>query len=104
MRLALDEILALGAVERAVFLQCISNNVAGRLMGNALWSVVPLERVLARAGLDPAATTILAHGSDGYTRGFQQTGDMCAQIRKGGNSHAKWSNSSASGWRCRGRA
>ena len=42
-----------------VTLACVSNEVGGDLVGNALWSGVPLADLLDRAGPQPEATQIV---------------------------------------------
>ena len=46
--LTYDEILALPQEEHAITLSCVSNEIGGELVGNAVWTGVPL-RVLLRA-------------------------------------------------------
>jgi DMSO/TMAO reductase YedYZ molybdopterin-dependent catalytic subunit len=41
--------------------------VGGDLIGNAKWKAVRVRDVLARAGVQPGATTIIWHAADGYT-------------------------------------
>jgi DMSO/TMAO reductase YedYZ molybdopterin-dependent catalytic subunit len=48
-------------------LTCISNPVGGPLISTAVWTGAPLAEVLNHIGLDPQATTVVFHGSDGYT-------------------------------------
>ena len=65
-----DALLAEEAVAVPVTIACVSNQIGGDLVGTAIWQGVPLERVLARAGVDPAATQIIGHSSDGFTAGM----------------------------------
>lgn len=65
-----DALLAEDAVAIPVTIACVSNQIGGDLVGTAIWQGVPLERVLARAGVDPAATQIVGHSSDGFTAGM----------------------------------
>jgi len=53
-----------------VTLACVSNTVGGDLIGNTLWTGVHLKEVLARAGVQPAATQIVGRSVDGFTVGF----------------------------------
>ncbi len=65
-----DELLALDAVEEVVTLQCVSNEVGGDLVGNAVWQGVPLSVLLDRAGVQPGATQIVGRSVDRFTAGF----------------------------------
>jgi DMSO/TMAO reductase YedYZ molybdopterin-dependent catalytic subunit len=65
-----DELLALDAVEETVTLQCVSNEIGGSLVGNAVWQGVPLEVLLDRAGVQPAATQVVGRSLDDWTAGF----------------------------------
>ncbi len=49
---------------------CVSNEVGGDLVGNALWSGVRLKELLDRAGISPEATQIVGRAVDGFTVGF----------------------------------
>ena len=49
---------------------CVSNEVGGDLVGNALWSGVRLKELLERAEISPAATQIVGRAVDGFTVGF----------------------------------
>ena len=51
-------------------LSCVSNEVGGNLVGNALWQGVPLRTLLDRAGVQPGATQIVGRSVDGFTAGF----------------------------------
>lgn len=68
--LSYDELLALDSIEVPVTLQCVSNEVGGHLVGNAVWQGVPLADLLDRAGLQPAATQVIGRSVDGFTAGF----------------------------------
>jgi DMSO/TMAO reductase YedYZ molybdopterin-dependent catalytic subunit len=65
-----EDLLALPMVERTVTLSCVSNEVGGRLVGNAVWQGVPLTDLLDRAGVRPDATQIVGRSVDGFTAGF----------------------------------
>ncbi|MFL6214322.1 MAG: molybdopterin-dependent oxidoreductase [Blastocatellia bacterium] len=67
MTLTYDEIKTLPTVEQYATLCCISNEVGGDLIGNALWRGVRLKDLLQRAGLKPGVVDIALHASDGYT-------------------------------------
>lgn len=68
--LTYDEVLAMPLVEQYVTIACVSNEVGGNLVGNALWRGVRLKELLERAGVDPAATQIVGRSVDGFTVGF----------------------------------
>ena len=65
-----DELVELGLEEHWTTLCCVSNEVGGNLIGNALWSGVPLEKVLTEAGVQLEATQIVGRSVDGWTAGF----------------------------------
>jgi DMSO/TMAO reductase YedYZ molybdopterin-dependent catalytic subunit len=69
-RLDYDELLALPQLEAYVTLACVSNEVGGELVGNALWQGVPLRDLLARARPRREATQVLGRSVDGFTAGF----------------------------------
>ncbi len=70
LSITFDELLAMDAVEAAVTLQCVSNEIGGDLVGNAVWQGVPLQVLLDRAGVDPAATHVVGRSVDRWTAGF----------------------------------
>jgi DMSO/TMAO reductase YedYZ molybdopterin-dependent catalytic subunit len=68
--IAYDELLSLASEERAVTLQCVSNEIGGSLVGNAVWQGVPLDVLLDRAGVQQGATQIVGRSVDRWTAGF----------------------------------
>jgi DMSO/TMAO reductase YedYZ molybdopterin-dependent catalytic subunit len=62
-----DEIKSLPSIEQYATLACISNEVGGDLIGNALWRGVRLKDLLAEAGLKPGVVDIVLRASDDYT-------------------------------------
>jgi len=56
--------------QQYVTIQCVSNEVGGDLVGNALWTGVKLRDVLAAAGVQAGATQIVGRSVDGFTAGF----------------------------------
>jgi DMSO/TMAO reductase YedYZ molybdopterin-dependent catalytic subunit len=70
LELTHDELLELPLVERYITLACVSNEVGGSLIGNALWLGHPLAQLLERAGVDPAADQVVGRSVDGFTVGF----------------------------------
>ncbi len=65
-----DELLALESVVEPVTLQCVSNEIGGDLVGNAVWQGVPLTELLDRARVRPDGTQVLGRSVDGFTAGF----------------------------------
>jgi DMSO/TMAO reductase YedYZ molybdopterin-dependent catalytic subunit len=53
-----------------VTLSCVSNEVGGNLVGNAVWRGVPLVELLDEAGVRPEATQIASRSVDGWSCGF----------------------------------
>jgi DMSO/TMAO reductase YedYZ molybdopterin-dependent catalytic subunit len=68
--LTYDELLQLDLHEQYVTIACVSNEVGGDLVGNALWTGVRLKELLDRAGVQPGATQIVGRAVDGFTAGF----------------------------------
>lgn len=65
-----EELLSLDSVEEVVTLQCVSNEVGGDLVGNAIWQGVPLRTLLDRAGVRRSAEQVFSTSVDGWTCGF----------------------------------
>jgi DMSO/TMAO reductase YedYZ molybdopterin-dependent catalytic subunit len=70
IELTFADLLRRPLVERAITLSCVSNEVGGDLVGNALWSGVPLTDLLDLAGTSAEATQIVGRSVDGWTAGF----------------------------------
>jgi DMSO/TMAO reductase YedYZ molybdopterin-dependent catalytic subunit len=70
IELSFEELLGMRQIRQYVTLQCVSNEVGGDLVGNALWSGVALTDLLELAGADPDATQIVGRSVDGWTGGF----------------------------------
>ncbi len=68
--LTFDEILAMDLVDEELTIACVSNEVGDDLIGNAVWTGVPLLDVLDRAGIQPGATQVAQRSVDGWTCGF----------------------------------
>jgi DMSO/TMAO reductase YedYZ molybdopterin-dependent catalytic subunit len=68
--LSFEELTAMTVVEAPVTLSCVSNEVGGNLVGNAVWRGVPLRDVLDLAGVKPDATQLASSSVDGWTCGF----------------------------------
>ena len=56
--------------EQYVTIACVSNEVGGKLVGNAKWTGVRLRDVLEIAGVQPAATQLVGRSVDGWTAGM----------------------------------
>jgi DMSO/TMAO reductase YedYZ molybdopterin-dependent catalytic subunit len=70
LTLSYAELISREIVEADVTLTCVSNEVGGKLIGNARWLGVRLDDLLEAAGVDPAADQIVGRSVDGYTCGF----------------------------------
>ena len=70
LRFSFDDLLRREVVEHDITLTCVSNTIGGELIGNARWTGVRLDELLAEAGVDPAATQVVGRSIDGYTCGF----------------------------------
>ena len=64
-----DELLALPLVESVTTLSCVSNEVGGDLIGNAVWLGYPIRELLQRAVPDADADMVLSASVDGFTAG-----------------------------------
>ena len=68
--LTFDEILAMDLSEHVITLSCVSNRVGGDLVGNAVWTGVPLSELLDRAGVQAGADQVVGRSVDDWTAGF----------------------------------
>ncbi|HJQ26683.1 MAG TPA: molybdopterin-dependent oxidoreductase [Blastocatellia bacterium] len=66
IRLTYDDLKSMPAVEQYATLCCISNEVGGDLIGNALWRGVRLKDLLQKAGVRPGVVDIALRASDDY--------------------------------------
>jgi DMSO/TMAO reductase YedYZ molybdopterin-dependent catalytic subunit len=64
-----DELLALPLEEHVVTLACVSNEVGGELIGNAVWLGYPIRELLAMAKPTAGADMVLSTSTDGFTAG-----------------------------------
>ena len=69
-KLTYPELLAMEMHEEYVTIACVSNEVGGDLVGNALWKGVRLRELLDRAGVQSGASQVVGHSFDGWTAGF----------------------------------
>ena len=81
LELTYDELVAMPLVEQYVTIACVSNEVGGDLVGNALWRGVRLKELLEQAGARSDATQIVGRAVDGFTVGFP-TGYALADDRE----------------------
>jgi len=65
--LSWDELLALPLEESVTTLACVSNEVGGNLIGNAVWLGYPIRELLARANPSADADMVLSRSVDGFT-------------------------------------
>jgi DMSO/TMAO reductase YedYZ molybdopterin-dependent catalytic subunit len=56
-------------IERYITLSCVSNEIGGDLVGNALFQGVRFKDVLDEAGVQPGATQVVSRSIDGWTCG-----------------------------------
>ncbi|MCB2223549.1 MAG: molybdopterin-dependent oxidoreductase [Actinobacteria bacterium] len=70
LTLTYDDLTSADLVERYVTLQCVSNQVGGSLVGNALWSGLPLQGLLEEAGVARTGTQVVGRSIDDWTAGF----------------------------------
>ncbi len=67
VELSFDDLVAMGVDEYAITLTCVSNEVGGNLVGNAVWTGIPVRDILALAGPQSGADMVLSQSVDGYT-------------------------------------
>lgn len=67
VEMSFQDLLDMGLDEYAITLTCVSNEVGGELVGNAMWLGVPLRDVLKKAGVKSGADMVLSRSVDGYT-------------------------------------
>ncbi|MEN9504979.1 MAG: hypothetical protein RI958_905 [Actinomycetota bacterium] len=65
-----DDLLRLPQTERIITLSCVSNEVGGNLVGNAVWQGVLLADLLREAGIRDGAEQVFSTSVDGWTCGF----------------------------------
>jgi DMSO/TMAO reductase YedYZ molybdopterin-dependent catalytic subunit len=67
LRFNYDEIRRLPPHEQVLTLECISNPVGGKYIGNARWKGTLLRPLLERARIKPNAKFAVSHAAEGYT-------------------------------------
>ena len=65
-----EQLIALPMIEQYVTIACVSNEVGGKLVGNAKWTGVRLRDVLDIAGVQASATQLVGRSVDGWTAGM----------------------------------
>src|SRR6266487_5022225 len=65
--LTYDGLLALPMQQQYESMMCVSNEVGGQYMSNALWEGVPLRQLLQRAGVKAGAIKVVFYAVDGYS-------------------------------------
>lgn len=69
LRLSYDDLRSRRLIEAPITMTCVSNEVGGSLISNAMFLGVPLADLLAEAGVRPGATQIVSTSVDGFTTG-----------------------------------
>ena len=69
IELSFADLLERPMIERPITLSCVSNEVGGGLVGNAVWQGVRMKDLLDEAGVDPAATQTVSRSIDGWNCG-----------------------------------
>jgi len=64
------ELLAMSLHDQYATIACVSNEVGGDLVGNALWRGVRLGELLERAKVQAGASQVVGRSVDGWTAGF----------------------------------
>jgi DMSO/TMAO reductase YedYZ molybdopterin-dependent catalytic subunit len=67
MRISRQDLEAMPVVDFVSTLTCISNPLAGPLIGTATWTGTSLAGVLNRSGVGSGAVKLIMEGEDGYT-------------------------------------
>ena len=70
LELSYQDILDMPQVERTITICCVSNEIGGPYIGNAVWQGVFLKDLLERAGVSSDAEQVFSRSSDGWTCGF----------------------------------
>jgi DMSO/TMAO reductase YedYZ molybdopterin-dependent catalytic subunit len=80
VELKYDDVKALPVVREYATLQCISNEVGGDLMGNALWTGVPLRNVVNLAGPKSDVTHVIFRCEDDYIESLPLARAMLPEV------------------------
>ncbi|MEY4251418.1 MAG: hypothetical protein RL691_299 [Actinomycetota bacterium] len=68
--LSYADIAAMPQVEKVITICCVSNEIGGPYIGNAVWQGVYLKDLLLQAGVKPEAEQLFSRSLDGWTCGF----------------------------------
>jgi len=68
--LSYADIAAMPQVEKVITICCVSNEIGGPYIGNAVWQGVYLKDLLMQAGVKPEAEQLFSRSLDGWTCGF----------------------------------
>lgn len=69
LRLSYHDLTNMDLEDHWITLNCVSNEVGGSLIGNALWTGVPIPRILDMVGITPGADAVKSTSEDGWTAG-----------------------------------
>ncbi len=69
LTLRFDDLLERTMIERPITISCVSNEVGGGLVGNAMFQGVLLKDVLDEAGVQSGATQVVSRSIDGWSCG-----------------------------------
>jgi len=69
MTLTYQDLLDRGLSDAWITLCCVSNEVGGDLIGNTVWSGVPIKAILDEVGVQQGADALLSTSHDGWTCG-----------------------------------
>lgn len=70
LRIPFQQLLRRELLEIPLTMTCVSNEVGGGLVGNAVWLGIPLRELLDEAGVQERADQVVGRSVDGYTCGF----------------------------------
>lgn len=69
LTLTYRDLLDRGLSDVWITLCCVSNEVGGDLIGNTIWSGVPIKDILDEVGVKPGADALFSKSQDGWTAG-----------------------------------
>ena len=69
LTLTYQDLLDRGLSQAWITICCVSNEVGGDLIGNTVWSGVPIKDLLDEVGVDAGADALLSTSEDGWTCG-----------------------------------
>ena len=70
LELTYADLVARSQTERMITISCVSNEVGGRYVGNAVWQGVLLADLLDEVGVQDGAEQVFSRSIDGWTCGF----------------------------------